>query len=282
MLTRVRAGALSIVGVSVGGVYTSLSVPELDVILDIGIAPRSFVGARQLLISHGHADHVGSLVSLLGVRGLSKTPPPTIYLPIEIATDVSEAVAALNRAQRRVVAPTFVPLAPGDERELSPGLWLRAFRTLHTVPSLGYELFRRVEKLKPEHLGLSPLEIRSRRQAGEPLFVTIERSELAYATDTLIDVLDKKPELFDARVLILECTFLDERKGRSETRDKCHVHLDEIVERAESFRNEHLVLMHFSQLYQPAEVREILKRRCPAQLAARLVVFAPERGAWPG
>ena len=34
-------------GVSVGGIYTSLSVRELDVVLDVGLAPRSFAGARE-------------------------------------------------------------------------------------------------------------------------------------------------------------------------------------------------------------------------------------------
>ena len=76
MLTRVRAGSCTVSGVSVGGVYTSLHVPEFDVIFDIGIAPRSFVGASKLLISHGHADHVGSLGSLIGLRGLARLPAP--------------------------------------------------------------------------------------------------------------------------------------------------------------------------------------------------------------
>jgi ribonuclease Z len=282
MLTRLKAGALSVVGVSVGGVYTALSVPELSCLFDVGIAPRSFVGQKQLFISHGHADHVGSLLSLLGIHGLGKVEPPTLFLPREIEADVREAIEAFNRAQGRGVPMATVAMDPGEERELHGGLWVRAFRTLHTVPSLGYRLFRRVAKLKAEFAGLAGEKIRELRGRGLDMFDTEERTEFAYATDTLIDVLDRNPELYAARVLALECTFLDHRKGRGDARAKGHVHWDEIVERAELFRNDHLVLMHFSQLYSPSEVRDILARTCPPGLAQKLLPFAPERGPWPG
>lgn len=282
MLTRVQAGRYSLQGVSVGGVYTSLFVSELDSIFDIGIAPRSFVGAKHLFLSHGHADHVGSFVSMLGVRGLSRTEAPRTFLPRELHADLAESVAALNRAQRRGVPVTFLPMDPESVEPLYGDLFVRAFRTQHTIPSLGYELFRRVSKLRAEFVGLPPAEIRARRLRGDDLFDESERSEFAYATDTLIDVLDAHPRLYRARTLVLECTFLDDRKGRSECREKGHVHLDEIVERASLFENEAVVLMHFSQLYQPAEVRRVLASRLPEGLRERVVVFAPSSGPWPG
>ena len=74
MLTTVRAGRYTVRGVSVGGVYTSLQIPELGVLLDIGLAPRSFAGVDQLVVSHGHADHIGALNTLLGIRGLMRRP----------------------------------------------------------------------------------------------------------------------------------------------------------------------------------------------------------------
>ena len=109
-----------------------------------------------------------------------------------------------------------------------------------------------------------------------------EHLELAYVTDTLLGVVDQHPSLFRTRVLILECTFLDDRKSVESSRRSKHVHLDELIERAELFENEALVLVHFSQLYSPAEVHSILQRRCPPRLQERLVVFAPRRGSWPG
>jgi ribonuclease Z len=195
---------------------------------------------------------------------------------------VTLAVEALIRAQHRPAPVPWVPLSPGDEHALSDDLLVRAFRTRHAIPSLGYVVFRRVRKLRSEHLALDPGSIRARRLAGEDLFFTEERLELAYATDTLIEALDEHPELYQSRVLVLECTFLDERKTRQEAREKGHVHFDEILDRAALFRNEAVVLMHFSQTYAPADVHRIVKQRCPKELLDRLVVFAPETGHWPG
>jgi ribonuclease Z len=282
MLTEVRAGGFTVSGVSVGGVYTSLLVPELNVVLDIGIAPRSFTGAPDLFLSHGHADHLGALVSLLGIRGLNKAGPLRIFLPTEIAADVEAGVRLFTHVQGRGIPIEFVGLHPGDVAHVREDLWVRAVRTLHTVPSLGYVFFRRVQKLKADYLALPGQEIRRLREAGEPILEEVERHELGYATDTLIDVLDQEPVLSAARVLILECTFLDERKPRDECRQKCHIHLDEIVERADLLRNERIVLMHFSQTYGPAEVHDILKRRLPDELRQRVVVFCPDKGPFPG
>jgi ribonuclease Z len=282
MLTTVTAGPYTITGVSVGGVYTSLLVKEIDVIFDAGAAPRSFVGARHLLISHAHADHLGALASLIGLRGLSHLPAPEVLLPRENHRDVAQAMEALSRTQDRPIQVPYVPLGPGEEHRLSGDLIVRSFRTRHTIPSLGYVVFRRVQKLRQEYHLLGPTAIRVRRLAGEDLFFSEERLEVAYATDTLVDVLDEHPELLASRVLILECTFLDDRKTRQDARERCHVHLDEIVERADRFRNEALVLMHFSQIYSPEDVHRILKDRCPGELLNRIVVFAPEKGQWPG
>ena len=101
MLTTVTAGPYTIRGVSVGGVYTSLAVPELGLVLDAGIAARSAGGIDTILLSHGHADHVGALPALLGIRALhGKTKPPRVVMPAEIVDDLTAALAALSKLQR--------------------------------------------------------------------------------------------------------------------------------------------------------------------------------------
>jgi ribonuclease Z len=174
------------------------------------------------------------------------------------------------------------PMLPGDEYALRPDLSVRAFRTHHTGPSLGYQFFARIPKLKQMYRGLPGQEIAERRKRGDDIFDYEERLELAYATDTLLRVIDTTPSLLSTRVLILECSFLDERKNIEATHAGGHVHLDELIDRASSFENEAIVLMHFSQIYSPAEVHRILERRCPPGLWERIVVFAPRDGAWPG
>jgi len=282
-LLEVRAGPFTIRGVSLGGVYTSIQVPELGVVFDCGMPIRQFAATDHLFLSHGHGDHLGALPALMGIRGLLHgKAAPKAYMPAPIVDTLREALTAMSKLQRYDLTVDAVPMSPGDEARLRADLWVRAFRTHHPVPSLGYLFFDRVQKLREEFRALPGPEIGRRRRAGEDLFTTVERLEFAYATDTLLRVIDTTPEIREARVLLMECTFLDDRKSLAASRAGCHIHLDELLERLSDFRNERIVLMHFSQLYSPREVHRILEARWPAEHRDRLVVFAPRRGPWPG
>lgn len=283
MISTVKAGKLTIRGVSLGGVYTSLFVPELDALFDLGIPARSSAAANFLFLSHGHVDHLGAICSHLGIRALTgKISPPTLFLPAEIIADVEETLRVMTRIQRYDLKVNAVPMNPGDTAPMRGDIQVRAIRTHHGVPSLGYSLVRQIKKLREEFLDLPGNEIAARKRAGDDLFRVEERTEISYCTDTLIQVLDNNPELYESKVLVLECTFLDQRKTLEAARAGCHVHLDEVIERADKFKNETIVLMHFSQLYKPNEVREILDARCPSDLRERIVPFLPSSNRWPG
>ena len=283
MLTTVTAGPFTVRGISVGGVYTSIGVPELGIVFDAGAPLRTLGGIDTILLSHGHADHVGGLPALLGIRGLhGKTKPPRVFMPAEIVDDVLAALAAMSRLQRHPLAIEAIGMRPGDEMVLGGDLRVRAVRTFHPVPSLAYVIVRRVGRLRPDLHGTPGPEIAARRRAGEEVTVYEDRLELAYATDTLISALDRAPALQEARVLIMECTFLDARKSLEAARAGCHVHLDEIIERAAAFHNDHVVLMHFSQIYPPQEIAALLDARVPPDLRRKLIPFVPTTSYWPG
>ena len=283
MLTTVTAGPHTVRGISVGGIYTSLAVPELNVLFDAGASPRSTGAIDTILLSHGHADHVGALPALLGIRGLSgKTRPPRVVMPAEIVDDLTSVLATMSRLQRFPLEIEAIGMLPGDEVALRGDLRVRAVRTFHPVPSLAYLVVRKVAKLRAELQGLTGPQIAARRRAGEDVTDYEDRAELAYATDTLISVFEHAPELLSAGTLIMECTFLDDRKSLAAARAGCHIHLDEVVERAEMFANPNIVMMHFSQLYRPDEVAGILDARLPPALRARVVPFVPAGSSWPG
>jgi ribonuclease Z len=281
MIASLKAGPYTVRGVSLGGVYTSLHVPELDVLFDCGVALRTAAGVGTMCLSHAHADHIGALNAFLGIRGLQQSKRPLrVLMPSEIVSTVQVALHAMSELQRWPLDIQAVGMIPGDVVPLRGDLWVRAIKTFHPVPSLAYQIVRRTHKLRPEYAGLPGADIGARRKAGEELFDLVGPPGLAYATDTLINAVDHGPELLATRVLILEATFLDERKSRDTARLGCHVHLDEIIERADRFTMPHLVLMHLSQLYQPDEVAGILDARLPPDLRARTQAFVPDGHHW--
>jgi ribonuclease Z len=281
MIYTCGAGRYTLKGASLGGIHTAIMVPELRVLFDVGHFSRAFVGADHIFLSHGHADHIGAMGSLLGARGLHQKSMPKVYMPASVEKPLVDALTALASLQRYDLAIECVPMQPGDAVPISNDLWVRAFRTFHSVPSLGYQIFRRVRKLKADFRHLEGDEIRRLRAEGVELFDWAEQREIAYATDTLPRVLTAEPSILSSRVLILECTFLDERKSREDARVGGHIHLDDLLENLPVFENEHLVLMHFSQLYGPREIKDILKKKLPRELAARVVPFVPPGRRWP-
>ncbi len=76
------------------------------------------------------------------------------------------------------------PVEPGDEIKLSRELIVSVVSTRHTVPSLGYIVWDRRRKLKPEYQELSGDQIRDLRLAGTEVSAEIRRPILAYMGDS--------------------------------------------------------------------------------------------------
>jgi ribonuclease Z len=282
VLAELKADAFTIRGMSLGGVYTSLHVPELDCVFDVGIALRSASAVGTLLLSHGHADHVGALMTFLGARALhGNRRPLRVLMPAEIVDDLMAGLAAMTRLQRWPLDVEPIGLSPGDVYWLRKDLAVRAIKTFHPVPSLGYLVARRIDKLRPEFLGLPGPEIARRRAAGEDLCTSTERRELAYLTDTLVQVLDHSPEVLDARVVILEATFLDERKSLDGGAGRVP-HPPRRADRAGRRADHPQPGAHARLAALPPRRGRADPRRPPAAgLRARTQAFVPT-GPWPG
>jgi ribonuclease Z len=143
------------------------------------------------------------------------------------------------------------------------------------VPCQGYALTQRRKKLRPELAGLPGAEIHRRRLAGEEVTEELETVEVAFTGDSLIEVVDREPLVRTAKLLIIEVTFLDERVSVESARSKGHIHLDEIVARADLFENEALLFTHFSARYDAADIARILDARLPPGLRERVTPLAP-------
>jgi ribonuclease Z len=76
----------------------------------------------------------------------------------------------------------------------------------------------------------------------------------------------------------MEVTFLDQRVPVDKARENGHIHLDEVIQRADLFENEAILFTHLSARYRYEEALEILAQRLPDGLKERVHLL--ERPAW--
>jgi ribonuclease Z len=93
---------------------------------------------------------------------------------------------------------------------------------------------------------------------------------VAYLGDSSPAGLDAAPAMFEAQVLIMELTFVAPRHRKDKIHKFGHMHLDDLLERRERFRNELIIASHFSTRYHTSQVRECVARALPDMLDGRL------------
>lgn len=193
-----------------------------------------------------------------------------VYVPHQIYEPLNKIIELWHEIEGFRYEPGLVALSPGDTVELGQNHYVKALKAYHRVPALGYVLFRVVKKLKREYLDLASNVIRKKKQAGEDIFEIKHIPELAYSGDTSFEWVLNHKDVQDARLLILECTYIDQKKPREHARQWGHIHLDEIAEHAPIFSNERVVLTHLSRRYKPSFIADTLKQKIPSGLYDRL------------
>jgi ribonuclease Z len=218
---------------------------------------------------------MGGVIHHCATRALWGMSAPEYAVPTENHEDFNALIAVWRRLDRSGLPCTVRAVAPGDRIDLGPGRHARAFRAVHRVPTLGYALVRSRRRLREDLRGASRVDLIQLRLRGESLEEVEETVELAFCGDTLIDVVEREPMVCKARVLVLEATFLDCRVPVERARAGAHIHLDEVIARADLFQNEAIVLTHFSQRYSRQEIVRILDARLPPSLRSRVVPLLP-------
>jgi ribonuclease Z len=270
--TLVHSG-LTIEGYSRAAVQTYWRIPELKLGFDMGGSPWEFTGTQTFLFSHAHLDHMLALPGYVSRRRMMKMEPPVLILPEVIVENVDKMLRAWQRLDRGRMVYTIIGMAPGQVHELSREHIVTAFATTHTVPSLGYVIWERRKKLKPEYQGLSGNEIRDLRLGGTEVSAEFRTPIVCYCGDTAPSGLDNDPAVYQAKVLITEMTFYRPEHRKEKIHKFGHTHLDDLLERADRFQNEKIILSHFSTRYHVDQLKRSVERKLPASLKGRVELW---------
>jgi len=270
---RIDAAGIAIEGVSIAGHESFYKVPGFHTLLEFGRAPDDTVGYAPVCLTHGHLDPAAGLAHHASRRTLQGLPPARVFAPEEAVPDLEAWLAISHRLENVDYGVHVTPAVPGRTVALRNDLELKFLPGRHRVPTVGYLFSETRRKLKDEFLDLPGEKIAALRAGGVEVTRRVDAPLLAYPGDCGPAIFDAAPELFSARVLLIECSFLlPEDRDRARVYE--HLHLDDFLERAGLFQNEAIVLTHFSQRYRPEEIREAL-RALPEALARRVTAFLP-------
>src|SRR5919202_3515182 len=273
ILKHQHAG-LTIEGYSRAAVQSYWRVPELKLGFDLGAQPWDFMGTPTWLVTHSHLDHIAALPVYVARRRMMRMEPPAVYVPAEAVEDVRRLLHIMQRLDRGRMLCQLEGLQPGQEIGLSREHVVTAFATTHTVPSLGYMVWERRNKLKEEYHGLPGERIRDLRLGGTEVTREVRTPLLAYTGDTSPAAFDANPDLFRAKILISELSFVRPNHRREKIHKFGHMHLDDYLERADRFKNELIVCAHFSTRYHANEVRKAVDAKVPESLRRRMKLWA--------
>ncbi len=261
---------LTIEGYSRAAVQTYWRVPELKVGFDFGAQPWAFMGTDTWFVSHGHLDHIVALPVYVARRRMMKMEPPKIYMPEITIEPIQRVLRSFQRLDRGRLPCELIPIKPGDEIELSREHVVTVSATRHSVPALGFIVWERRKKLKAEYAGLAGEKIRDLRMAGTEVTEELRFPRFCYLGDSAPQGLDDCPDMYRTEVLIVELTFVAPGHRKEKIHKFGHIHLDDIVERADRFENELVIAAHFSTRYHPKAIRRMVEERLPDMLGGRL------------
>lgn len=264
---------------SIAGQGTTISWPGMNISFDIGYLTKGIHGISRIAITHGHFDHIGYLIQHLVVRHRMEMGPAEYWLPYHLVRPVRELLRVWSEITGPLVDCKLHPAVAGTRFNIRKDLEAKAFKATHVVPTLGYLVYETRNKLRPELVGLPSTEIAKRVQSGETVSNSVVVPAMAFCGDTTAKVLDQEPELYEVEDLVLECSFMGTQNvDKASARAHGHIHLDDLIDRADCFQNKRLLLTHTSVRYSQNEIFAEMAK-VPENMKSRLWVLT-HNGQW--
>ncbi|MCH2212821.1 MAG: MBL fold metallo-hydrolase [Fuerstiella sp.] len=269
-ISKLNHKALTIEGYSRAAVQSYWRIPELKLGFELGASPWAFMGTGTFFVTHAHLDHLAALPVYVARRRMMKMEPPTIYLPVQVIEPVQRMLTSWQKLDRGRMNCELVGVSPGDVIQMSREHRVRVISTKHTVPSVGYIVYDVRRKLKQKYQGLSGIEIRDIRLEGTEVTSESLTPLVCFTGDTSPAGLDSHADVYKSGVLITEMTFFRPDHRKEKIHKYGHMHLDDIMDRADRFRNELIILSHLSTRTAVEAAARALKKRLPAELYERV------------
>lgn len=276
-MERLNISGITLEGYAEGGIRTSIGVPEIKSLFDVGHPISTSLRYGNIFITHGHMDHCGSLTNVLARRGLNKMKDAQIYLHKGLKTHFEELFDVwkkINGGKKYRLPGHLNGMTIGSHLPLKNGYSVEGLKTYHSVTSIGWGVSRRTKKLKDEYVGLSGQEIGKLKREGHDITYDTDTKVLCIPGDTTIDFLINCKFAQEAKILVHEVTYWDdELSSVQECKMYGHTHYRSMIEHCEKFQGEHLVLCHRSMKYSRKFAENVIKTQFPASMKDKIILF---------
>jgi ribonuclease Z len=275
-----RHGDIRLLGFSAAGEETYVVAPELNLAFDVGRGQREVLGVDHVFLTHGHMDHAAGIAYYFSQRMFIDNLPGHLYAPEQLLRPIQRLLRVWGEIDGNEPPANIHPAFPGQDIELRRDLVVRPFQVNHpchrrghvAFGALGYAAIEVRRKLKDEYQGLAGPQIVELKKRGVEITRRLEIPLVAYCGDTAAgDFLDLD-FVAGAKVLLLDCTFVDP-DHQERARAGYHLHVSDLRDVLPRLRNERIVLMHLSRRTALAEAKEFLERELGPTLDERLCFF---------
>ncbi|RME88044.1 MAG: ribonuclease Z [Candidatus Hydrogenedentota bacterium] len=261
-------------GVSIGGIESSYILPHFKVAFDFGRCPDDLIDVPTIFLTHGHLDHSAGIAYYFSQRSLKNLPEGKVYVPAAIKKPIRKILKLWHKIEQFEYKIQVEGINHHQKVEIRKNVFIKALPAFHRIPAQGYVLLEKKRKLKKEYIALSGRKIEKLKKQGEDIFEEREIPLFCYSGDTDIRFLENNKEAQQAKVLLLECTYIDDKRPPERAHKWGHIHLYDILDRLDLFQNEKIVLIHFSKRYKANYINKILSEKLPAKYSSRFI-------SWP-
>lgn len=277
-------GDLRLLGSSLAGEETYIVAPELNLVFDIGRAPRETLSVDHVLLTHGHMDHAAGLVYYFSQREFVGNQPGHVYLPAPLVGPIQRLLRVWAEIDGHEPPANVHPAQPGVDIPLRRNLVVRPFEVNHpchrrehsVVSALGYTAIEVRQKLIDEYQDLSGPQLVELKKRGVQITRRLEIPLVSYCGDTAVGDFLELDFVRDSKVLLLECTFV-EPDDHDRARAGRHIHVRDLGHILPRLNNEKIVLTHLSRRTSLSAARKVLRDTLGEPLDQRISFFMEHR-----
>jgi ribonuclease Z len=275
---------LRLLGSSLAGEETFIVAPELNLGFDIGRAQRELLGVDHVFLTHGHMDHAAGIAYYFSQRMFIDNLPGHLYLPRLLVEPVQRLLRIWADIDGHEPPAHLHAVEPGVDVPLRRDLIVRPFEVNHPcrrhdrsiVPALGYAAIEVRQKLVPEYQALSGAQLVELKRQGVPITRRMEIPLVAYCGDTAVGPFVDLEYVRNAKVLLLECTFV-EPDHLDRARAGYHMHISDLPGVLRRLQNEQVVLIPLSRRTALGVARHMLRRELGPEMSERISFFMEYR-----